>query len=259
MKIDLNCDMGESFGRYTLGLDTEVMPLISSANIACGFHAGDPMVMRKTVELAVQHGVAIGAHPGYPDLGGFGRRKMELRPAELHDIILYQVGALQGFARMYGTTIQHVKPHGALYNMAADDEPLANALVEALLHLHDQLILFGLAGSRLLHIASQAGVKVAHEVFADRAYHADGSLVSRQQPGAVITDSSAVTDRVLQIVTEHTVTAITGQDIPIEADTICVHGDTVGALEHIARMTTFLRAEGIQIVPVGTFVEPVFI
>jgi UPF0271 protein len=253
MKIDINCDMGESFGRYTLGLDAEMMPLISSANIACGFHAGDPVVIRKTVRMAVDHGIGIGAHPGFPDLPGFGRRKMSLSPEELRNTIIYQVGALTGFAQVFGISLQHVKPHGALYNMSANNEKMGIAIVDALLELDKNLILFGLSGSKILKIARKTGLRVAQEVFADRAYHEDGTLVSRKVPGAVITDSSEIIDRVLKMTLEHKVVAITGTEIDLELDTICVHGDTPGAVEHVKHITKALRQEGIDIVPVRSF------
>ena len=253
MNIDINCDMGESFGRYQLGLDAEMITLISSANIACGFHAGDPNVMRKTVQLAVEHGVGVGAHPGFPDLAGFGRRNMNMLADELRDAIVYQVGALMGFTQVFEAQIQHVKPHGAMYNMAAEDEGMSRTIVEALLKLNDQLILFGLSGAKILKIAQGAGLRVAREVFADRAYNDDGSLVSRTKPGAVITDSAQVAERVLQMVKERKVTTITGAEIDLELDTICVHGDTAGAVEHAKHITRALKQEGIEIAPVGTF------
>ncbi len=249
MRIDLNCDIGESFGRYTLGLDSEILPLISSANIACGFHAGDPVVMRKTVKLAAEHHVEIGAHPGFPDLMGFGRRKMELSPDELRDTVMYQVSALMGFARVYGTRVQHVKPHGAMYNMAANDETMAHTIVDALLELDEHLILVGLSGTRILDIARQSGLTAAREVFADRACQEDGHLVSRQQPGAVITDSTKVAERVVKMVKEQKITAINGVEIDIELDTICVHGDTAGAVEHVRQIAALLKHEGVEIVP----------
>ncbi|MDY0091625.1 MAG: 5-oxoprolinase subunit PxpA [Candidatus Vecturithrix sp.] len=253
MKIDINCDMGESFGRYQLGLDADMMPLISSANIACGFHAGDPGVIHKTVRMAVEHGVGVGGHPGFPDLVGFGRRNMSMQADELRDAILYQVGALMGFTQIYGANIQHVKPHGAMYNMAAEDERMAKTIVEALLQLNDQLILFGLSGSTLLDIARAAGLRVAREVFADRAYNEDGSLVSRHQPGSVITDSIEVANRIVKMVKEHKVTAITGKEITLALDTICVHGDTAGAVDHAKHIVQALKQEGIEIAPIETF------
>ncbi len=245
--------MGESFGRYTLGRDSDLMTLVSSANIACGFHAGDPSVMHSTVRMAAEHGVGIGAHPGFPDLTGFGRRNLTMSAAELRDAIIYQVSALQGFARVFNTSVRHVKPHGALYNMAAEDDTMAHAVVDVLQQLDDSLILFGLPGSVLLNIAQHAGLRVAREVFADRAYTENGRLVPRNQPGAVITDVATVADRVLRMVTERKVTAITGIVIELEFETICLHGDTVGAVECARQITRVLRQEGIAIAPVGTF------
>ena len=236
-----------------MGSDAEVMPLISSANIACGFHAGDPVVMRKTVQLAVAHGVGVGAHPGFPDLVGFGRRNLSLSSEELRNTMLYQIGALMGFARVFGITLQHVKLHGALYNLAANDEKMGASIVEALLAVDKHLILFGLAGSTLLKLARAAGLKAAREAFADRTYTEDGSLVSRQLSGAVFTDSSQITERVLKMVMEKKVTTITGTEIDLEPDTICVHGDTPGAVEHLKRITEALKREGVEIVPVGSF------
>jgi UPF0271 protein len=254
MHIDLNCDMGESFGRYRLGFDTEVMPLISSANIACGFHAGDPVVMRHTVEMAAEHGVALGAHPGFPDLAGFGRRRMQVSSEELRNMLIYQVGALMGFAHIFDASLQHVKPHGALYNLAAYDERTGVAVVDAILELKQDLILFVLAGSRLLKIAREGGLRVAREAFADRAYQDDGTLVPRRQEGAVLTDTSAITDRVLKMVLNRKVTTITGTEIDLEADTICVHGDTPGAVTHIKTIHAALQREEISMVSAGSFV-----
>ncbi len=243
--------MGESFGRYTLGLDAEIIPLISSANIACGFHAGDPSVMRATVQLAVEHGVGIGAHPGFPDLAGFGRRNMNMPADELCDSIIYQVGALTAFAQLFDSTIRHVKPHGALYNMAANDEELAKVIVGALLKLNPELILFGLSGAGILDVARAAGLRVAREVFADRAYNEDGTLVSRTQEGAVISNSELVAERVLKMAHERKVTTITGKEIELEFDTVCVHGDTAGAVEHARKIVQALKQEGVEIVPFG--------
>jgi UPF0271 protein len=209
-------------------------------------------MMRKTVQMAVDHGVRIGAHPGFPDLGGFGRRNMSLSSEELRNMIIYQVGALMGFARVFGVALQHVKPHGALYNMSANDEAMGVTIVDALLELDENLILFGLSGSKILKIAREAGLKVAQEMFADRAYNEDGSLVSRKLPGAVITDSSEVAERTLKMATEKKVTAITGTEIDLEPDTICVHGDTPGAVEHVKRITEALKQEGVDIVPVSS-------
>jgi len=253
MPIDLNCDVGESFGRYVLGGDVEVLPWITSANIACGFHAGDPGVMRKTVAMAVTHGVSIGAHPGFPDLVGFGRRAMALSSEELRDALIYQIGALMGFARVYGVRVQHVKPHGALYNLCANDERMGQVIVNALRELDPQLILFGLAGSRILSIARDAGLKAASEVFADRAYHADGSLVPRNVAGAVLTDPDVVAERVVSMVKNKQVTTINGDVIALEFETICVHGDTPDAAHLVKHITSTLRNAEILIAPVGSF------
>ena len=249
--IDLNCDMGESFGRYVLGRDAEMMPLISSANIACGFHAGDPSVMRQTVSLAARHGIGIGAHPGFPDLVGFGRREMRMDANELRDALIYQISALMGFAQVCGTRVRHVKPHGALYNMAADDEALARAIVSAISELDVSLILVGLAGSKMLKIAQAAGLQAVGEAFADRAYHADGSLVSRNMPGAVLTNSSEIAERVVKMATARKVTTLDGAELDLDFETICLHGDTPGAVEHARIIVERLRQEGIEIAPFG--------
>jgi len=248
-RIDVNCDMGESFGCYVLGRDADMMPFISSANIACGFHAGDPSVMRKTVSLAVQHGVGIGAHPGFPDLAGFGRREMRMSADDLRDAIIYQIGALMGFAQALGARVRHVKLHGALYNMAADDEAMARAIVEAILELDANLMLVGLAGSKMLKIAQAAGLQAVGEVFADRAYHADGRLVSRNMPGAVLTDSSEIAERAVKMVNERKVTTFDGAELDLDFETICLHGDTPGAVEHARIIVERLRQEGIKIAP----------
>ncbi|GAK54404.1 hypothetical protein U14_05689 [Candidatus Moduliflexus flocculans] len=247
--IDLNCDMGESFGCYELGRDAEMMPLISSANIACGFHAGDPSVMRRTVSLAARHGVGIGAHPGFPDLAGFGRRDMRMEADELRDALIYQISALMGFAQALGTRVRHVKPHGALYNMAANDEPMARAIVTAISELDANLILVGLAGSQLLKIAQAGGLNAIGEVFADRAYHADGRLVSRKTPGAVLTDSAVVAERVVKMVNERKVTTLEGVECELDFETVCLHGDTAGAVEHARAIVERLRRDGVQIMP----------
>ena len=202
MRIDLNADLGESFGAWPMGQDALLMPLISSANVACGFHAGDPGTMRATVRLARAHGVAVGAHPGFPDLGGFGRREMELRPQEVEDLVLYQVGALAAIARSEGVRLQHVKAHGALYNMACRDEALAEAIAKAVVAFDPTLVLFGLPGSALLQAGLDAGLPVAAEAFADRAYHADGSLAPRSEPGSVIHDVDTVVARAVAMVRE---------------------------------------------------------
>ncbi len=235
MKIDLNCDLGESFGNYKIGMDDEVIKFISSANIACGFHASDPLVMEKTVALAKENGVKVGAHPGFPDLAGFGRRNMNVSPKELKAMVVYQIGALNAFCKVSGIKMNHVKPHGAMYNMAAKDERLAFAIAEAVAHVDDSLVLVGLSGSELLKAAKIVGVKCASEVFADRAYEDDGSLVPRTQIGAVISNEEEASDRAVQMIKFGKVKSITGKEIPITADTICIHGDTPQAL-HLARI-----------------------
>ncbi len=226
VSIDINCDMGESFGRYKLGNDAEIMKYVSSVNIACGFHAGDPVTMSQTVDLALNAGMKIGAHPGFPDLIGFGRRKMNLSFEEAKANIIYQIGALKAIVESKGGVLHHVKPHGALYNMASSDEMLARALAEAVYEVDDNLVYMGLSGSKMLSTAEQVGLKTAHEVFADRAYTNLGSLVSRRETGAVIHDSEHVVIRVLKMVKEKKVLSVTGEELHIKADTICLHGDT---------------------------------
>ena len=254
MKIDLNCDLGESFGAYKLGLDDQVLPYISSANVACGFHASDPVVMDKTVALAKDAGVAVGAHPGYPDLQGFGRRNMTIPPREVKAMIMYQIGALQAFCTARGLKLQHVKPHGALYNMAGKDEALAMAVCETIQAVDDSLILLGLSGSKMLEAADKIGLRSAREVFADRAYEEDGSLVARTKPGAMITDEDEAVARVIRMIREGKVTAVTGKDIPIRADSVCVHGDSPKALAFVQKIRAALTAEQIQIVPLRDIV-----
>lgn len=251
MAVDLNCDMGESFGAYKLGLDEQVMPLITSANVACGFHAGDPVVMRRTVELAARHGVGVGAHVSFPDLVGFGRREMQLPPAELEADVLYQIGALAAFCRVAGASLRHVKPHGALYNMAQRDRAVADAVARAVAAYDRRLILFAQPHSAAAEAGVAAGLQVAFEVFADRAYTADGKLASRSLPGSVIHDPDAVAERALAMVRDGQVTALDGTVVPVQADTICVHGDTPGAVELIARIRSRLLAEGARIATVS--------
>ena len=247
-RVDLNCDLGESFGAWKMGMDEAVIPLISSANVACGFHASDPMVMAKTVALAKQSGVAIGAHPGYPDLQGFGRRNMAIPPKEAKAMVQYQVGALQAFCKANGVQMQHVKPHGAMYNMAGKNEALALAICEGIAEVDDKLILMGLSGSCMLSAAQQVGLQSAREVFADRAYNEDGSLVARGKPGAMIEDEDLAVERVIRMIQNGTVTAITGKEIPIRADSVCVHGDGPKALAFVQKIRTALTGEGISIV-----------
>ncbi|MCI6908056.1 MAG: 5-oxoprolinase subunit PxpA [Clostridiales bacterium] len=246
-KVDLNCDLGESFGAYTIGLDARVIPHISSANVACGYHAGDPAVMRKTVAMAARAGVAVGAHPGFPDLVGFGRRNMTVSPDEAYEYMLYQLGALSAFAKAAGVRLQHVKPHGALYNTAAKDMNLALAICEGVQAVAPDAIILGLAGSCLLRAAQQTGLRWASEVFADRAYLSDGSLVLRSRPGAVITDRDCAIRRAVRMVKEGVVTTADGVDIPILAHSICVHGDNPAAVAFVEKIHAALVAEGIRV------------
>lgn len=250
-KVDLNSDLGESFGNYKLGLDEDVLKYISSANIACGWHAGDPLVMDKTVELAYKANVAIGAHPGFPDLMGFGRREMKVTKEEAKNYIKYQVGALWAFLQSRGLKMQHVKPHGGLYNMAAKDAELAMAIAEGIYEVDKNLILMGLANSEMTKAGLAVGLKVANEVFADRAYNPDGTLVSRKLEGSMIHDRDLAISRVVRMVTEGKVQAITGEDIDIKADSICVHGDNPKAVEFVDSIRKALEAEGVKIVPVS--------
>jgi UPF0271 protein len=223
--MDLNCDIGESYGAWKMGADADVMPWITSANIACGFHAGDFSTMQQTVALALRHGVAVGAHVSLPDLQGFGRRELRVTPDEAHALTLYQIGALDAFARAASTRVAHVKPHGALYNMAAKDAALADAIAAAVREFDRELILVGLAGSELPKAGSAAGLRVAHEAFADRRYESDGSLTPRREPDAVIHDVDGAVAQAVRIATDGTVATRGGGTRAIRADTICVHGD----------------------------------
>jgi len=243
--------MGEALGVYRLGFDERIMPHISSANIACGFHAGDPVCMRRTVRLAEEAGVAIGAHPGLPDLLGFGRREMMVSPDELRDYVTYQIGALRAFTR--AKKLQHVKVHGALYNMGARNEGLARAVAEAVREVDPELILVGMAGSAWIKVGRELGLRVACEGFADRSLNPDGTLVPRSQPGAIIADVEEVIARVLRIVTEGKVLAIDGEEIDMAADTICLHSDTPGAGNLAQALRQRLEAAGVLVVPMGTF------
>lgn len=247
MAVDLNCDMGESFGPYTMGLDQQVMPLITSANVACGFHAGDPMVMQRTVALAARYGVAVGAHVSFPDLVGFGRREMHIPPAELTADVLYQLGALEGFCRAAGVAMRHVKPHGALYNMAQQDSAVAEAIARAVASFDPRLLLFAQPGSAMERAALEAGLQPVAEVFADRAYVAGGALASRSLPGAVLHDPDTVAERALQMVTQKQVVALDGTVVPLRAESICVHGDTPGAVELIRRIRSRLLDAGVAV------------
>lgn len=254
--IDLNSDVGESFGAYKIGLDEEMIPLISSANIACGFHAGDPSVMRRTIDLAKQHGVAVGAHPGFPDLIGFGRRYIDATLEEISDYVIYQTGALQAFTTLQGVKVQHIKAHGALYNMAVQNVQIWETMAGAISTLDKDLILVVLAGSNrevLQEIEKRYDVRVAFEFFADRAYNRDGSLVSRREPGAVIEDHQVVAERVLKMVTDGKVVAKDGIEIELAADTICVHGDNPAAVKLAYRIREVLLTSEIEIAPMETF------
>ncbi len=244
---DLNSDLGESFGAYKIGADDKIIPLVTSVNIACGYHAGDPLVMQKSVALAKQYGVSIGAHPGFPDLLGFGRRNMNATPAEVKAYIQYQVGALSAFCRAVGVKLHHVKPHGAMYNMAGADYKLARAVAEAVAEIDDSLVLLALSGSEMIRAANEIGLPCASEVFADRHYEEDGSLRARSKPDSVIHDEEECISRVLRMVTEGKVTAVTGKDIDLRADSICVHGDTPEALAFIRRIRETLEKNGIGI------------
>ena len=253
-KVDVNCDLGESFGHYQLGMDADVIPLITSANVACGFHASDPVEMEKTVLLAHENGVAVGAHPGFPDLVGFGRRNMNLSAKEVRAIMLYQMGALSAFCKECGIPMQHVKPHGALYNMAAKDETLAEAICEAIAEFDDRLILLALSGSCMLDAARRKGIRSASEVFADRAYEEDGTLVSRSKPGAMIEDEETAVRRAVRMVKDGQVESITGRTIAIRADSVCVHGDNEKALAFVKKIRAALAAEGIAAAPLHEIV-----
>ena len=248
-KVDLNSDLGESFGRYTIGSDDRIIPLITSANIACGFHASDPVVMMKTVNMVKKAGTGAGAHPGYPDLMGFGRRNMNVSHEEAKAYTLYQISALGGMCKAAGVKLSHVKPHGAMYNMAGKDYELSKAICEAIKEYDPSLIVMGLAGSQMVKAARDMGLKTAEEVFADRAYEEDGSLVARSKPGAMIEDEEEAIARVVRMIKEGKVQATTGNDIDIKADSVCVHGDGEKALLFVEKIRKALTDEGIEICP----------
>ncbi|OQP07336.1 lactam utilization protein LamB [Geobacillus sp. 46C-IIa] len=244
--IDLNCDFGESFGVYRIGQE-EILSYVTSVNIACGFHAGDPLVMRQTVQLAVRHGVAIGAHPGFPDLLGFGRRMMAVSPEEVYAYVVYQIGALSAFVKAEGGVMTHVKPHGALYNMAAKDTALSEAIAKAVYDVDPSLVLYGLAGSELIRAGQAYGLRTASEVFADRTYQADGSLTPRSDPQAVIADEDEAVKQVLTMIRDRRVRSVQGSDVTIEADTVCLHGDNRQAVRFAKRLREALQKEGVAI------------
>lgn len=246
-KVDLNSDIGESFGAYKMGNDAAVMDAVTSANVACGFHAGDPLVMKKTLKACAEKGVAAGAHPGYPDLVGFGRRNMKCTPEEEYADCLYQVGAIQAFCRANGMELQHVKPHGAMYNQAAKDPELAKAIAQAIKDAGEGIILMGLANSAFEEAAKEVGIPFAAEAFADRGYMPDGSLVPRAKPGAVIHDVAEAAKRVVRMVTEGKVTAIDGTEINFRPQSICMHGDTPEAVEMAKAVRTALEAAGVKV------------
>ena len=246
-RIDLNSDLGESFGRWTLGNDAEVMKSITSANIACGYHAGDPGVIRRTLRMAREAGVAAGAHPGLPDLAGFGRRTMAVTAAEVEDMVLYQVGAIAALAAAEGVRLRHVKPHGALYNMAVRDGSLAAAIARAVASFDRGLLMFALPGTELERAAEASGLRVAREGFADRAYEADGSLTPRTRPGAVIHSADEVIGRAVRMARDGVVRATNGSDIAMRIDTICTHGDTPGSHDLTRQLRAGLEADGITV------------
>lgn len=254
MFIDLNCDMGESFGDYCLGCDSEVIGHITSANLACGFHASDPLVMDQTVRLCAEHGVAVGAHPGYPDLRGFGRRNLDSTPEEVRSDVLYQVGALAGIARAHGVRLRHVKPHGALYNTAAAHPATAQAIAQAVAAFDPGLILVtlaGPAGETFRAVAGEMGLTVASEAFADRAYSAGGRLAPRGTHGAMIHDPEVVAARCVRMATEGVVETLDGHLVAIKPDTICVHGDTPSAVELLKAVSRALAQAGVELRALG--------
>lgn len=253
-RIDINCDLGESYGAFKVGNDARIMPYITSANIACGLHAGDPMTAAETIALAKRHNVAVGAHPGFPDLLGFGRREMQLLPEEVQNYTLYQVSALQGFAQITGDRLQHVKPHGALYNMAVDKEKVAKPIVDAVKALDSSLIVFAPPSSALATVAAKAGLRVGYEFFADRAYNSDGTLVSRKLPDSVIEEPLQVVERVVKAVIEGTVLTSNQEVVNLgKVHTICIHGDNPAAVTLAEALCRGLDKAGIEIRPIGTF------
>ena len=246
-QVDLNCDMGESFGAYKMGNDEEILDFVTSANIACGFHAGDPATMSKTVKLALNKGVGIGAHPGFQDLTGFGRRNLSITPQEAYEIVIYQIGALYGFVKAEGGVMQHVKPHGALFNMAATDSALSEAIAEAVYAVNPELVLFGLSGSEIVKAGNRIGLRTANEVFSDRTYQTDGTLTSRKDKNALITRTDSAIEQVVRMVKEGVVTSTDGTEVSIVADTVCIHGDGINALDFARRISETLKTSDIQV------------
>jgi len=245
--IDLNCDMGESYGAWKMGADAEVMPFITSANIACGFHAGDPATIRNTVRLAVDRGVAVGAHPSLPDLMGFGRRVMRISPQDLYDLVVYQAGAVEAFTRAAGAKLYHVKCHGALYNMAVDDEALSDAMVRAVKDLGSGVMLYALSRSKSFQLGKKAGIPVAGEVFADRGYSDDGTLAPRDRPGGMIEEPMAAVKQALAMIEEGYVTSLSGKRVAVSADTLCLHGDQPGAVSFAQALRKVFSERGINV------------
>lgn len=254
-RVDLNCDLGESFGNYVMGMDDEIIQYVSSVNIACGYHAGDPLTMDYTIKQAVKNGVAVGAHPGLPDLLGFGRREMKIANDEAKAYVKYQMGALIAFAKSHLIKIQHVKPHGALYNMAAKDYGLSKAICEGIREVDENVIVMGLSGSEILRAGQDLGLKTASEVFSDRQYEDNGTLVNRSQDGAVIHDKEIAIQRTVDMVKKGKVKSITGKIIDIKADSICVHGDNLMALEFVKSIRKALENEKIEITPLRDLIS----
>lgn len=245
--IDLNCDMGESFGAWKMGNDAGIMPSISSVSIACGFHAGDPSTIAATVRLAASHGVAIGAHPSFPDLEGFGRREMSMSPSEIYHHVSYQVAAVKGICEMNGEALHHVKPHGALYNQAAGDARIAAAISKAVRDISGELVLYGLSGSHLISQAESLGLRTASEVFADRTYTDDGRLTPRTEKDALIEESGTAVGQVLKMIETGSVTSVSGAEVPIKAETVCIHGDGPHAVEFAKEVRANLDRRGITV------------
>ncbi|HHC24189.1 MAG TPA: LamB/YcsF family protein [Desulfobacterales bacterium] len=253
MKIDLNCDMGESFGPYKIGRDDEVIKYITSANIACGWHAGDSAIMDKTVRMAMLNNVSVGAHPGYPDLHGFGRKRIDYPPEDIRTLVMYQIGALQAFCTAHGTRLRHVKPHGALYLAAVEREPVARSIAEAIASVDPELIYVALAGKKgelMRSIGTELGLKVIYEAFPDRAYTPEGTLAPRREPGAVIKDPEEIARRAVMMAKEGRITATDGTEIDLTAQTLCVHGDSDAALESVKRIREVFDDEGIEVSPI---------
>lgn len=255
-RVDLNSDIGEGYGAYVLGMDEEILNYVTSINLACGWHAGDCNIMDKTVKMAKEQGVHVGAHPGYPDLLGFGRRAMAITREEAKNYMLYQTGALLAFTKAHGIKLQHVKLHGAFYNKACVDPELADGVVEGLAQLKEEnIILMALSGSYIAQEAKKRGIRVAQEVFADRGYNADGTLVNRSKPGAFVKNIADALPRVIRMIKEGKVTTADGQDIPIQADSICVHGDNPKAIEFVKQIRQGLVDAGIEVSPIETFIS----